>query len=408
MRLGHQARTTAPGGRPLSQAEPANQPPPGATSYYYEIVLAVIPTMTFRAWGSGGLGLDLPRNRGTKGQSHEARGRSAHAPPLPSAGGSGYQFSYVGSTGTVASDGTWGYTWDPVGSSLVGVGAPGGGTGGTLAFTSSHGDLLGQFTAAATAVSGSRAYDPWGTVTASTGTTAGMLGYQSSWTDPASGKDLMGARWYNPPAGDFTSKDTIQVNPDPDPAAGNPFAYAADNPLSFTDPTGHLIAPAGSPATNPHYMDQLTYAVTYTGLVKRTGPVQAKKAATAAVASRQALIKAGNTLKAKQQKIAAQQAAARQAAARQAAARQAAAKKAAAEKLAEQKAAGAKLLAAVRARSTRCEHLIAARTALRPGIDRCRWAAASSALLVRGLPVMLKLVMEADVVHVLEDVVLIT
>jgi hypothetical protein len=35
MRLGHQARTTAPGGRPLSQAEPANQPPPGATPYYY-------------------------------------------------------------------------------------------------------------------------------------------------------------------------------------------------------------------------------------------------------------------------------------------------------------------------------------------------------------------------------------
>ena len=32
--------------------------------------------------------------------------------------------------------------------------------------------------------------------------------------DPASGKDLMGARWYAPGSGDFTSADTVQVNPD--------------------------------------------------------------------------------------------------------------------------------------------------------------------------------------------------
>jgi hypothetical protein len=28
-----------------------------------------------------------------------------------------------------------------------------------------------------------------------------MLGYQSAWADPASGKDLTGARWYAPGAG---------------------------------------------------------------------------------------------------------------------------------------------------------------------------------------------------------------
>ena len=44
--------------------------------------------------------------------------------------------------------------------------------------------------------------------------------------DPASGKDLMGACWYAPGSGDFTSADTVQVSADPDPAAGNPFAYA--------------------------------------------------------------------------------------------------------------------------------------------------------------------------------------
>ena len=49
---------------------------------------------------------------------------------------------------------------------LAGIGAPGGGTGGALALTDAHGDVLGQFTAAGTALAGSQAYDPWGTVTA--------------------------------------------------------------------------------------------------------------------------------------------------------------------------------------------------------------------------------------------------
>jgi hypothetical protein len=37
---------------------------------------------------------------------------------------------------------------------LAGVGAPGGGTGGVLALTDSHGDVLGQFTAGGTGVLG--------------------------------------------------------------------------------------------------------------------------------------------------------------------------------------------------------------------------------------------------------------
>ena len=164
----------------------------------------------------------------------------------PTAGGGGYLFSYAGATGAIASDGASAYTWDPSGSALVGVGVPGGGTSGVLALANAHGDVLGQFTASGTGVSGAQAYDPWGKVTTTTGTPQGLLGYQSSWSDPASGKNLMGARWYAPAAGDFTSADTVQVNPDPDPAAGNPFAYASDEPLDLTDPSGH-----GCGWTNP-------------------------------------------------------------------------------------------------------------------------------------------------------------
>jgi RHS repeat-associated protein len=118
----------------------------------------------------------------------------------------------------------------------------GGGTAqGVLALANPHGDVLGQYTATGTSVAGSQAYDPWGSVTAASGTFSGLLGYQSGWSDTAAGKTLMGARWYDPAAGDFTSADTVQVNPVPDPAAGSPFAYAGDEPLDNTDPTGHMI-----------------------------------------------------------------------------------------------------------------------------------------------------------------------
>ena len=159
---------------------------------------------------------------------------------VATATGTGYTFSYAGSTSTIASDGASTYTWDPSGTTLAGVGTAGGGPG-VLAFTDSHGDALGQFKATGTAMAGSQAFDPWGNVTATTGSLTGKVGFQSAWTDPATGKDLMGARWYAPSEGDFTSADTVQVDPVPDPAAASPFAYAADNPLDGTDPTGHGV-----------------------------------------------------------------------------------------------------------------------------------------------------------------------
>jgi RHS repeat-associated protein len=198
---------------------------------------------------------------------------------------------------------------------LAGVGAPGGGTGGALALSDSHGDVLGQFTAVGTSVAGSQAYDPWGTVTAATGTMTGMLGFQSAWTDPAAGKDLMGARWYNPAAGDFTSADTVRVSPVPVPAAASPFGYAADEPLDLTDPTGHYVDPGGSARDNPGYTDQVTYSLAYTAQVWRVGPVRAAKAATAATARVHAVVKATNAQIAAAKKRAAQQAAKKRAAA---------------------------------------------------------------------------------------------
>ncbi|MBS2963234.1 hypothetical protein KGA66_09265 [Actinocrinis puniceicyclus] len=159
-----------------------------------------------------------------------------------SSGGGTRTLQYSGTGNDVASDGADTYAWDPSGA-LVGIGAAasGGGTtpgSGTLAYTDQHTDVVGDFTATGTALSGSTAYDPLGNVLTSSNR-LGSVGYQSAWTDNATGKANMAARWYNPATGQFMNKDTAQVSPVPNSAQANPFAYVGDDPLTATDPTGH-------------------------------------------------------------------------------------------------------------------------------------------------------------------------
>jgi large repetitive protein len=156
-------------------------------------------------------------------------------------GAASASFSYSGTGSTLASDGTWTYTWDPTGTSLAGIGVAGGSASqGTIALTDAHSDVVGDFTAAGTSLAGSTSYDPLGNVLSSSGQ-SGRLGYQSSWTDPATKKVDMGARWYDPSTGQFQSKDTTTVNPEGNSAAANPFAYAGDDPLGAIDPDGHAL-----------------------------------------------------------------------------------------------------------------------------------------------------------------------
>ena len=140
------------------------------------------------------------------------------------------------------------YTWTP-GGTLTGT-APAGGTG-ALDLTDQHTDLVAQFTAAGTVLSASRSYGPWGAATANSASPlTGSLGYQSQYTSPVTGQTSMGSRWYNPANGSFGNKDTVSNNPVPDSASASPFAYAADNPLTGTDPTGHGLCLSASCLVN--------------------------------------------------------------------------------------------------------------------------------------------------------------
>ena len=143
-------------------------------------------------------------------------------------------FAYSGTGNTLAGDGSATYVRDP-GDGLVGVAVDG---AGVAAWTDQHTDVVGEFTADASALSGSMTYDPLGVVLASSGM-SGHLGYQSEWTDTATGRVNMAARWYDPGTGQFDSRDSVAVSPLPDSAAADPFGYANDDPLLGMDPTGH-------------------------------------------------------------------------------------------------------------------------------------------------------------------------
>ncbi|MEU1481185.1 LamG-like jellyroll fold domain-containing protein [Streptomyces sp. NPDC005760] len=143
--------------------------------------------------------------------------------------------SYSGTDNLVASDGTTTYSRDTSGA-LTGEASA---SGATLALTDLHSDLIGQFTAAGTTLGGSASYDPWGTTLASTLT--GTVGYQSEFTDTATGGVDMHSRWYTPGTGTFDSADTVDNTAVGGSADADPYAYVGDDPLTRTDPSGHCF-----------------------------------------------------------------------------------------------------------------------------------------------------------------------
>ncbi|MFI2072164.1 LamG-like jellyroll fold domain-containing protein [Streptomyces triculaminicus] len=142
-------------------------------------------------------------------------------------------FTYDGGSNNLVSDGTSTYSRTPGGALL-------GSTDGSAAqrsVTDQHTDVVAGLSVDGTKVVGSAAYDPFGSVRAKAGSRS-SLGYQSGWTDPASGDVNMTSRWYQPGTGTFASRDTWQLEPSPSVQA-NRYVYGNADPLNGTDPDGH-------------------------------------------------------------------------------------------------------------------------------------------------------------------------
>ncbi|CAM5467433.1 laminin G [Streptomyces canus] len=144
-------------------------------------------------------------------------------------------FTYDGGSNNLADDGTTSYNRTPDGSLL----SLSDGTTKQWALTDQHTDLVAALTPDGKQVSGSTAYDPFGKESATNGTTP-AVGYQSGYTDPATGDVNMAARWYQPGTGSFGSRDTWQLDPVPSGRA-NRYSYGSGAALNGTDPSGHCF-----------------------------------------------------------------------------------------------------------------------------------------------------------------------
>lgn len=125
-------------------------------------------------------------------------------------------------------DGTTNYVHGPGGLPLEQVTSAG-------VVTYYHHDQLGStraLTNSAGAVVATYTYDPYGKVTASTGTATNPFGFAGQYTDAESGLQYLRARYYDPGTGVFITRDPIEAQ------TREPYGYVGGNPLNATDPAG--------------------------------------------------------------------------------------------------------------------------------------------------------------------------
>jgi RHS repeat-associated protein len=80
-------------------------------------------------------------------------------------------------------------------------------------------------------VEGKCSYSPYGTPTCE-GSATSPLGYDGEYTNSDTGLQYLRARSYDPSTGQFTSSDPIA------PLTGEPYSFAGDSPLMYSDPLG--------------------------------------------------------------------------------------------------------------------------------------------------------------------------
>jgi RHS repeat-associated protein len=118
-------------------------------------------------------------------------------------------------------------------------------------------DALGSttdLTTAAAAVASMRKYDAWGQYRNDTApaTSDPKLGFTGHQYDPETGLVYARARYYDADLGRFISLDSLEGEIGDAPSLHR-YAYVRQNPLRYTDPTGHQFAtscdtPTGAPA----------------------------------------------------------------------------------------------------------------------------------------------------------------
>ena len=98
-----------------------------------------------------------------------------------------------------------------------------------------HHDQLGStrvLTSVGGEASGTFSYGAYGTPAGSTGSATTPMGFAGEYTDSASGLQYLRARFYDPATAQFLTRDPLEV------LTREPYAYAFDDPINGTDPSG--------------------------------------------------------------------------------------------------------------------------------------------------------------------------
>jgi RHS repeat-associated protein len=90
---------------------------------------------------------------------------------------------------------------------------------------------------------GSADFDVFGAIRSTSGTVS-VFRFTGEQHEPESGLTYLRARYYDPAIGRFSSADTVRPNA-PGTQGYNLYAYVANNPTTWIDPTGHAAVTAG-------------------------------------------------------------------------------------------------------------------------------------------------------------------
>ncbi|MFB5759850.1 polymorphic toxin-type HINT domain-containing protein [Paenibacillus medicaginis] len=100
-----------------------------------------------------------------------------------------------------------------------------------------HGDVVGLNDSEGNVLN-SYSYDIWGGPLTEQETVPNVLRYSGEYWDDTTGLQYLRARWYDPGVGRFMGEDTYQGEV-VDPLSLNLYTYVGNNPLIYTDPSGH-------------------------------------------------------------------------------------------------------------------------------------------------------------------------
>lgn len=83
-------------------------------------------------------------------------------------------------------------------------------------------------------------YDSYGNLTSGTADGVNYYGYNGESTNVKTGLQYLRARYYNAENGTFTTEDS-DLGTTENPLTRNRYDYTTNNPLNYSDPTGHSL-----------------------------------------------------------------------------------------------------------------------------------------------------------------------